>query len=124
MVGAGAGNAGGGGGSFDPSMLSGYATQQWTAENYLSIDFFNRLFTAHGTGDTVVKANDMESTITSIEAMFGFWTEEYISALGRGSGGGGGGSSISPIDESTITAETTFNRGDALAINGTVYVWK
>jgi hypothetical protein len=80
MVGAGAGNAGGGGGSFDPSMLSGYATQQWTAENYLSIDFFNRLFTAHGTGDTVVHANDMESTITSIEAMFGFWTEEYISA--------------------------------------------
>ena len=66
MVGANAGNAGGGGGSFDPSMLSGYATQQWTAENYLSIDFFNRLFTAHGTGDTLVKANDMESTITSI----------------------------------------------------------
>ena len=122
MVGATAGNAGGGGGSFDPSMLSGYATQQWTAENYLSIDFFNRLFTAHGTGDTVVKANDMESTITSIEAMFGFWTEEYISALGRGSGGGGGGAgTISPIDESTITAETIFNRGDALAINGTVY---
>lgn len=122
MVGAGAGNAGGGGGSFDPSMLSSYATQQWTAENYLSIDFFNRLFTAHGTGDTVVKANDMESTITSIEAMFGFWTQEYLSALGRGSGGGGGGAgSITPIDESTITAETTFNRGDALAINGTVY---
>ena len=122
MVGAGAGNAGGGGGSFDPSMLSGYATQQWTAENYLSIDFFNRLFTAHGTGDTVVKANDLESTITSIEAMFGFWTEEYISALGRGSGGGGGGAgAIIPVDESTITAETTFNRGDALAINGTVY---
>ena len=122
MVGAGAGNAGGGGSSFDPSMLSGYATQQWTAENYLSIDFFNRLFTAHGTGDTVVKANDMESTITSIEAMFGFWTEEYISALGRGSGGGGGGAgAIIPVDESTITAETTFNRGDALAINGTVY---
>jgi hypothetical protein len=54
--------------------------------------------------------------------MFGFWTEEYISALGRGSGGGGGGAgTISPIDESTITAETTFNQGDALAINGTVY---
>ena len=122
MVGANAGNAGGGGGSFDPSMLSGYATQQWTAENYLSIDFFNRLFTAHGTGDTVVHANDMESTITSIEAMFGFWTEEYISALGRGSGGGGGGAgAIIPVDESTVTAETTFNRGDALAINGTVY---
>ncbi len=124
MVGGSGTTAGGGGGvsaNDVQQMLYGMASEQWVNDNYLSIDFFNRLFTAHGTGDTVVKANDMESTITSIEAMFGFWTEEYISALGRGSGGGGGGSSISPIDESAITAETTFNRGDALAINGTVY---
>lgn len=122
MVGAGSGNAGGGGVGDISQMLAGYATQEWTSKNYLSIDFFSRLFTAHGTGETTVSPNDMESTITSIEAMFGFWTQEYISALGRGSGGGGGGAgTIIPVDESTITAETIFNRGDALAINGTVY---
>ena len=81
---------GGGGGGFDPSALAGYATQEWTASNYVSIEFFCRLFQAYN-GTTAVNPNDTTTTIDNIKAMFGFWTEQYLSALGQGSGGGGGG---------------------------------
>jgi len=53
MVGQGGGSVRGGG-SFDPSLLSGYATMIWTEENYLSKVFFNNLFTIHTTITTVV----------------------------------------------------------------------
>jgi len=92
------------------TALSGYATQQWVsanyltktsaasvylskndaAETYLSIEFFNRLFRAYN-GETLVNPNDTTSAIDNIKAMFGFWTEQYVSALGQGTGGGGGG---------------------------------
>ena len=66
------------------------ATQEWVSNNYISINFFSRLFRAYN-GNTLVNANDTTSTIDNIKAMFGFWTEQYISALGQNSGGGGGG---------------------------------
>lgn len=75
-----------------PTTLKGYgisADDELLMENFLTIAFFNRLFQAHN-GNADVNANDMSSTIDSIEAMFGFWTEQYISALGQSSGGGGG----------------------------------
>ena len=80
---------GGGGGDFDPTVLNGYATELWVDENYISIEFFSRLFQAHGTENGVqtdIDPNDMDSTITSIEAMMGFWTDYYLSALGNGGG--------------------------------------
>lgn len=75
-----------------PTTLKGYgisADDELLMENFLTIAFFNRLFQAHN-GNADVNANDISSTIDSIEAMFGFWTEQYISALGQSSGGGGG----------------------------------
>ena len=66
------------------------ATQEWVGQNYISIAFFERLFKAYN-GNTQVNANDTTSTIDNIKAMFGFWTEQYLSALGRGSDQGGGG---------------------------------
>ena len=62
--------------------LSGYATQSWVDDNYVSISFFERLFNAYN-GDTKVSPNST-ATIDNIKAMFGFWTEQYISALGKG----------------------------------------
>lgn len=73
-----------GGGSVD---LSGYALQSWVDENYLSIEFFSKLFKAYN-GSTEVQPNNAEATVDNIKAMFGFWTEQYISALGKNSGGG------------------------------------
>jgi hypothetical protein len=78
---------GGGGGDVD---LSGYATKIWTQETFVSIDFFRSLFRAYDSQNHEILPNDTTSTIDNIKAMFGFWTEQYLSALGQGSGGGGG----------------------------------
>ena len=74
------------------------ATEKWVGDNYISIAFFERLFTMHGDGSALVHPNDMDSIIASIEAMFGFWTEQYISSLGHNPNSGSGGSSSGGID--------------------------
>lgn len=96
---------GGAGGVNIGDMFGGYASQLWVNQNYVSIDFFKRLFTAWGPAETSgdpdveVEPNDLNSTITNIKAMVGTWTEEYLSALGMSStGGGGGGGSTALYD--------------------------
>lgn len=95
MIGSTVGGSGGAGGD------AGYASQSWVEENYLSKEFFNRLFTIHGdeeytiTNDNNVEEttdavlpNDVETNVLSIEAMFGLWTEKFLSALGLNSDAG------------------------------------
>lgn len=121
--GSGGGGAGGGGGSFDPSMLAGYATQAWVNENYLSIEFFSKLFKAYDSAATPneIKPNDTESTINNIKAMFGFWTNQYISALGKNSSGGGGGSStLADLLDVAISSPTN---GQVLMYNASTNKW-
>lgn len=121
--GTGGGGAGGGGGSFDSSMLAGYATQAWVNENYLSIEFFSKLFKAYDSAATPneIKPNDTESTITNIKAMFGFWTNQYISALGKNSSGGGGGSStLADLLDVAISSPTN---GQVLMYNASTNKW-
>ena len=117
------GGGAGGGGSFDPSMLAGYATQAWVNENYLSIEFFSRLFKAYDSAATPneIKPNDTESTITNIKAMFGFWTNQYISALGKNSSGGGGGSStLADLLDVQLSSPTD---GQVLKYNASLNKW-
>lgn len=68
------------------AALQGFATQEWVSQNYISIAYFDRLFRAYN-GNTLVSHNDETSTIDNIKAMFGFWTEQYLSALGNSGGG-------------------------------------
>lgn len=68
------------------AALTGFATQTWVNDNYISIAYFDRLFRAYN-GNTLVSHNDETSTIDNIKAMFGFWTEQYLSALGNSGGG-------------------------------------
>ena len=105
------------------TTLASYATKTWVDQNYLSLDFFNALFQARtAEGDSVEPNGGDVSTIDSIKAMFGFWTDQYISALGLGSSGGGGGSSrINPVNMETMTPSSTFAEGDAIAFNGVIY---
>ena len=91
----------------------GFATQTWVGQNYLSIAFFARLFQAKN-GNTNVNPNDTTSTIDSIKAMFGFWTDQYISALGQGSGGSGGGALADLVDVTITNPQTN----QALIYNG------
>lgn len=113
---------GGGGGNFDPSFLSGLAQQSWVEENFVSIEFFSRLFKAHGTENnqqTDIDPNDMDSTITSIEAMFGFWTEQYLSALGNS---GGGSVSLTLANMGDVSLNNLAD-GQALTYNATIGKW-
>ena len=70
-----------GGASID---LTGYATQIWTEQNYVGKEFFSSLFKAYDANGNEVLPNDTETEIDNIKAMFGFWTDFYISALGNG----------------------------------------
>ena len=128
MVGVTGGSAGGvgggGGGSVD---LTGYATESWVNENYLSIEFFSSLFKAYDSASTpneIVPNGGDTSAITNIKAMFGFWTEQYLSALGQNSGGGGGITLNEPL--ASINAAglgTPTATGQVLTWNGTAWVY-
>lgn len=111
----GSGSSGGGGGG----DVMGGVTKAWVNQNYVSIEFFNRLFETYDSATptpTQVLPNDLESTITNIKAKFGLWTEQYLSALGQGTGGGGGGASaLTDLVDVTITSPT---QGQALIYDG------
>lgn len=99
------------------------ATKEWADDRFLTISFFDRLFQAYN-GSTKVQPNSTDA-IDSIKAMFGFWTERYISAMGKNDdahGGGGGGSSYLSglLDVSISNLET----GQVLSYDGSAWVNK
>lgn len=116
-IGRGGEGGGGGGGGVD---LSGYATESWVDENYLSIAFFSKLFKAYN-GQTEVIPNNASATVDSIKAMFGFWTQQYISALGQNSGGGSGGATA--LTDLVDVALTTPQTGQVLMYDSTSGKW-
>ena len=121
------GASGGGGGGVSSSqlagMLIGYATETWVDEHYISIDFFSRLFQAHGTengSEIDVLPNDMDTTITSVESMFGFWTNLYISALGS-NGAAPAGISLGMLTDVSISG--TPSAGQVLTFDAVTQKW-
>ena len=111
------GSVGGGGGS-EPISLAGYATQIWTEQNYISKLFFNRLFTVLDEDGNAIEPNDTETVIESIQSMFGFWSELYISALGQGSGGSAA-ITLGMLEDVQLTSP---QNGQVLKFNGTKWV--
>ena len=105
--------------------LANYYTKSETDGKFLTISFFRSLFRAYNSSNTEVQPNDgSTSTIASIKAMFGFWTEQYISALGQSSGGGGGVTLNQPlqgINQAGLSAPTTA--GQILVYNGTTWAY-
>ena len=83
MTGSGSGGVSVGGGGSDID-LTGYATEMWTEENYVGKEFFSSLFKAYDANGNEILPNDTDTQIDNIKAMFGFWTDFYISALGTG----------------------------------------
>lgn len=67
-------------------------------EKFVTVDFFNRLFTAYDSDGNAILPNDVTSTINNLKLLVGTWTEEYLSALGKNSEGGGGGGGIELSD--------------------------
>ncbi len=104
------GSGGGGGG--------GGASQYWVDENYISKLFFNRLFTVLDEDGNAIDPNDTETAIESIQSMFGFWSELYISALGQGSGGAAA-ITLGMLEDVQLTSP---QNGQVLKFNGTKWV--
>ena len=116
------GGSGGGGGMSSAAlegMLAMYATRQWVQTNFLTIEFFSKLFTIHGANNTTVDPNDMTTTIESVESMFGFWTQFYLSALGTG-GQQTLGLRLSQLDDVSVGGVTN---GQVLTWNSSLGEW-
>lgn len=96
----------------------GGASQYWVDENYISKLFFNRLFTVLDEDGNTIEPNDTETVIESIQSMFGFWSELYISALGQGSGGSAA-ITLGMLDDVQLTSP---QNGQVLKFNGTKWV--
>ena len=110
------------GGSLDISILGGYATQSWVGENYVSVEYFNRLFQAFN-GSTAVNPNDLTTAITNIKAMVDFWSAGAVSALGYG-GGGGGVTLNEPLSSINSAAlGTPSSSGQTLVWNGSAWTY-
>lgn len=100
------------------SVLQGFATETWVSQNYISIAYFDRLFRAYN-GNTLVSHNDETSTIDNIKAMFGFWTEQYLSALGNS---GGGSVSLTLANMGDVQLSNLAD-GQVLTYNATTGKW-
>ena len=123
----------GGAGTLSSSGGGGEGVSQaWVNANFVSIAYFEQLFKAYkpaeqsGDPDVEVKPNTIDEDITNIKAMKGFWTEQYISALGQGSGGGGGGgaSALTDLVDVSITSPSSgqvlMYDGNGHWINGSI----
>lgn len=76
------------------------------ATEFVTVDFFNKLFTAYDANGNVIAPNNTTPTLGNIKFRAGAWTEQYLSALGlnsSGGGGGGGGIELSDVWQSLKT---------------------
>lgn len=122
----------GGGGDSGVSMA-------WVEENYISKDFFDQLFTIHGTHTYVDEDTQEEVTeevvitpnaiadgeeykLSNIEVSIGLWTQQFLSALGLNPGGGGGGGATS-LAELVDVALSSPQNGQALVYNSSTRKW-
>lgn len=132
MWGGGAGNAesssvsGGGGFSLmvEEGAGTGNAYTDFTYESgtltlnkateFVTVDFFNKLFTAYDSNGNVIAPNNTTPTLDNIKFKAGAWTEQYLSALGQNSsgGGGGGGGTVTGIKIGSST--TTYTPTDGI----------
>lgn len=104
---------------------AGGVSEAWIADNFISKDFFNRLFRAHGQdGSTAtdIDPNDTDTAVTDIEALAGFWTQQFVSALGKNSEGGGGGGGSSTLEGLLDVELTNLKQGQQIVYNGSKWV--
>ena len=118
---------------------AGGVSRAWVQENYVSKNFFNQLFTIHGTRtyideeteeevteDVVITPNTIadgeEYQLSNVEVIVGLWTQKFLSALGLNSGGGGGGGATALTELVDVTINNPQN-GQALVYNSSTGKW-
>ena len=123
--------------------LAGYATQAWVGQQgfalesnvyskadadakFMTIAAFENLFNAIASDGSTKVSHPYAANVASIKAMFGLWTNQYLSALGLNSGGGGGGGSSTLqglLDVNIPASMTQANDGQVLMYNYTQNKW-
>lgn len=107
------------------SSSSGVTLDQ-VRRNFVSIEFFKKLFQAHDSTDSEnilnIDPNDTDSTITDLEFKFGSWSSYFISALGRNSSGGGGGGSVGVLNDLDDVDTTGAANGKVLTYQNGMWV--
>lgn len=108
-----------------PDLSSIYAkvdtvyTKTEADAKFMTIAAFENLFNALNSSNQKV-SHPYSSSVASIKALVGLWTEQYISALGQSSGGGGGGVTLnqplSAINSAGLSAPST--NGSVLVYSG------
>ena len=109
--------SGGGGGG-------GGVSQYWVDENYVSKEFFNRLFEIHDEEDNIIEPNDAETTVGDIQAKAGLWSEQFISALGKNDEEGGDvtlNEPLASINAAALGRPSTANVG--IVWNGSIWTY-
>jgi hypothetical protein len=107
------------------TTLAAYGTKSWVESNYISKAFFNRLFrafapVAEGESEAAqVEPNDVTTEIDNVKAMFGLWTEQYLSALGLGSDAG---QTIGVLDDLNDVTITNPQNDQVLKYNNGIWV--
>ncbi len=94
-----------------------YVTKEWLREVF-------RVFDYHG--DEVI-GNDIEifghGDVREIQALYGFWSNEFVSALGKNDSGSSGGGSATTLRELLDTdIPTSIGTGKVLGWNGSKWV--
>jgi len=109
---------------YDVNGNHAVATTDYVNENFVTKDFFESLFELYNDNTYINTNTDIskyDKSKLNIKAMFGFWTEKYISALGKGDDGGG--SVISGYLSQLLDVNVTSPQvGQALVYNGTKWV--
>ena len=107
------------------SILFGNVTRDWIEGNYVSVEFFSRLFKAKN-GETNIQVNNLVADIDRIEAQKDFYSLFGVSALGYGPGGSGG-TLLEPllsINNSGMVAPTSAENGKTIVYNSTAGKWE
>lgn len=96
------------------------ATQEWVNNNYITKSFFDSLFQLYN-DTTKIDANGTipSSSKLNIKAMFGFWTEQYISALGKNDSSSGSGGNVGVLNDLNDVTLTSPTANQILVFDGT-----
>lgn len=96
-------------------------TQSWVQQNYISKEWFRKVFRVYDEDGLEIVPNDMDSVVDNIKAMVGLWTNEYLSALGMGRDGGGTTQTLAQLNDVQLG---TLENGDALVYNTAIHKWE
>lgn len=106
--------------------LKPVATQEWVNNNYVTKTFFDKLFQLYNGDESsankiaVNGALPTDQSQLNIQAMFGFWTKKYISALGQGDDGTTSYTTLAQLNDVQLSDPAN---GQVLMYNSSTNKW-